>query len=69
MGHEESKVAVEAENLRQEFDSKHGNVVTLDGVSSQVKEGAIFGVLDPTLRVRRPWLGYSPRSSFQSLEL
>ncbi len=47
MSHGESKVTVEAENLRREFDSKQGKVVALDGISVQVKEGEIFGVLGP----------------------
>lgn len=45
MSHGEPKVTVEAENLRREFDSKQGKIVALDGVSLQVKEGEIFGVL------------------------
>ncbi len=42
MSHGESKVNVEAENLRWEFDSKQGKVVALDGVGLQVKEGEIL---------------------------
>jgi len=47
MSRGDSKVTIETENLRREFDSKQGKVVALDGVSLQVKEGEIFGVLGP----------------------
>ena len=47
MTHLDSKVTVEVENLRREFDSKQGKVVALDSVSLNVKEGEIFGVLGP----------------------
>ncbi len=42
-----SKVSVEVDGLRREFETKHKNVVALDGVSLQVGEGEIFGVLGP----------------------
>src|SRR2546422_10214331 len=47
MSHGDSKVTVETENLRREFESKQGKIVALDGVSLRVKEGEIFGVLGP----------------------
>jgi ABC-type methionine transport system ATPase subunit len=33
------------QNVRREFESKPANVVALDGISLQVREGEIFGVL------------------------
>src|SRR2546426_12079687 len=47
MSHGDSKVTVETENLRREFESKQGKIVALDGVSLRVKEGEIFGVRGP----------------------
>ena len=47
MSHRDSKVTVEVEALRREFDSKQGKVVALDDVSLKVREGEIFGVLGP----------------------
>ncbi len=47
MSHADSRVTVEVEDLRREFESKQGKVVALDGVNLQVREGEIFGVLGP----------------------
>jgi ABC-2 type transport system ATP-binding protein len=47
LSHLDTKVTVEVENLRREFDSKQGKIVALDSVSLSVKEGEIFGVLGP----------------------
>lgn len=40
-------MTVDIDSLRREFESKHGRVVALDGVSLKVREGEIFGVLGP----------------------
>jgi ABC-type microcin C transport system duplicated ATPase subunit YejF len=43
----EAAASVEVENLRREFESKQNKVVALDGISLQVRQGEIFGVLGP----------------------
>ena len=42
-----AETRVEVENLRREFESKQNKVIALDGVSLQVRQGEIFGVLGP----------------------
>jgi len=45
--HQPSRVTVEVDGLRREFETKHKKVTALDGISLKVSEGEIFGVLGP----------------------
>lgn len=47
LSHLDTRVTVEVEDLRREFDSKEKKVVALDNVSLRVRQGEIFGVLGP----------------------
>ena len=47
MSYSDSRLTVELEDLKRDFESKQGKVVALDGVNLRVREGEIFGVLGP----------------------
>ncbi len=47
-------VSIEIAGLRREFKTKTAPVIALDGVSLNVNQGEIFGVLGPNGAARRP---------------